>query len=130
MIWNDNVYRIFDTLRFPLVVLIVFLHLKGEPSDMCIDWHHFSLVDFYNCVRIYLSCIVCNVAVPSFFVMSGYLFYHRNNTLSIGLFWKKIYHRLKSLCIPYLFWIFLFMVGNVVLIARSPECTSFWNAFI
>lgn len=129
MSWNRNVYRVFDTLRFPLVVLIVFLHLKGEPHNMQINWYHFGLFDGYNMLRIYVSCIICNIAVPLFFLMSGYLFYHKVGDITMGLYLEKIIRRVKTLCIPYLFWISIFLVGNVIMIIRSPECISVYDSF-
>lgn len=129
MCWNNYIYRIFDTLRFPLVILIVFLHLKGEPSSMQIDWNNFSFIDGYNLLRTYVSCVICNIAVPLFFLMSGYLFYNRIGELTKDIYLKKIKRRLKTLCIPYFFWISLFMIGNVIFIIRSPESVSVWNSF-
>ena len=50
MRWNDNIFRLFDILRFPLVILIVFLHCKGTPVFCPIDWQHFGVMDGYTFV--------------------------------------------------------------------------------
>ena len=51
--WKEIKYDVFDWLRFPLVLLVVFLHCKGKPDDMHIDWINFGLLDGYNLLRIY-----------------------------------------------------------------------------
>jgi hypothetical protein len=130
MNWANSVYRIFDVLRFPLVVLIVFLHLKGEPSDMKIDWCQFAPVDCFNFLRCFVSCVICNMAVPTYFLMSGYLFYNRVEKLSIKLYINKMKRRVKSLLIPYFFWISLFLTGNLFFIIRNSDYTNVWQAIM
>ncbi len=55
MSWKEIKYNAFDWLRFPLVLLVVFLHCKGTPDDMHIDWINFGVMDGYNFLRIYIS---------------------------------------------------------------------------
>lgn len=129
MKWNENVYRIFDILRFPLVVLVVFLHCKGEPGRLHIDWLHLGLVDGYDFLRNYISNVVSCVSVPTFFLMSGYLFYHHVDNLTYSLFKDKIKRRLKSLAVPYIFWILLFLVGNLFFVFRNTESCNLWQSF-
>lgn len=130
MKWNDNIYRLFDILRFPLVLLIVFLHCKGVPEIHPIDWHHFGAMDSYNFLRHYLSNVISCVAVPTFFLMSGYLFYYRSDFFSIKLYKDKIVRRIKSLLVPYFFWNTLYLVGNVFFVVRGSEYTNMWAAVI
>lgn len=128
MKWRDNIYQIFDLLRFPLVLLIVFLHCKGEPFDLHINWQYFGKIDAYNFLRNYISNVLCIVAVPTFFLMSGYLFYNSIEKLTFVLYIGKIRRRLKTLIVPYVFWITIYLAGNLFFIIRSPECTSIWES--
>lgn len=93
-----------NLLRFPLVALIVFLHAYSSTvgfSDREIGVHHsIFIVDF---VRNFVSQGVARIAVPVFFLISGYLFF-------FGFEWSKenylikLKSRTKSLLIPFLFW--------------------------
>lgn len=125
--WKEIKYDVFDWLRFPLVLLVVFLHCKGKPEDMHIDWISFGMLDSYNFLRIYISCIMSGVAVLLFFMISGYLFYNRVIDLSYRIYIDKITRRLKSLLVPYVFWILLFMTGNVILLIHSSEGLPVWE---
>lgn len=125
--WKEIKYNVFDWLRFPLVLLVVFLHCKGKPEDMQIDWVDFGLMDIYNILRIYISCIISGVAVLLFFTISGYLFYNRVIVFSFRTYINKIERRLKTLLVPYVFWIFLYMAGNVILIIHGSDGVSAWD---
>ena len=46
----------------------------------------------------------------------------------MGIYLEKIIRRAKTLCVPYLFWNSIFMIGNVFLIIRSPECMSVYDS--
>ena len=56
------------------------------------------------------------VCVPSFFIISGYLFFYGVNGFTPGIYKKKLIRRVKTLLIPYLLWnafcagLFLFKV--------------------
>ena len=125
--WKEIKYDVFDWLRFPLVLLVVFLHCKGKPDDMHIDWINFGVLDGYNLLRIYISCIISGVAVLLFFMISGYLFYNRVIEFSFRVYVDKIKRRVKSLLVPYFFWILLFMIGNIILIIHYSEGVSVWG---
>lgn len=127
MSWKEIKYNAFDWLRFPLVLLVVFLHCKGTPDDMHIDWINFGVMDGYNFLRIYISNIISGVAVLLFFMISGYLFYNRIIEFSYRTYLVKIKRRVKSLLLPYVFWILLFMAGNIILIIHSSDSVSVWR---
>ena len=110
MTGNKIIYRIFDSLRFPLVLLIVFMHCKGEPSDLSINWHSLGVMDFFNIFRNYISNVVSDIAVPTFFFMSGFLFYYSDNHFSFPKYINKIFRRFRKLLIPYFFWITLYLI--------------------
>jgi surface polysaccharide O-acyltransferase-like enzyme len=91
-------------LRFPLIVGVVFVHAYSNTvgfagGDIVVSQPNF-VVDF---VRNFVSQGVARIAVPLFFLMSGYLFF-------MGFEWSKesylikLQSRVKTLLIPFLFW--------------------------
>ena len=46
-------YKVFDWLRFPLIVGVVFIHCFGKPFDFsAIDFGNLSGEDYYNLFRV------------------------------------------------------------------------------
>lgn len=90
-------------LRFPLIVLVVFIHAYlGEPIV------NSTLADgngtLYLGVTKAISLIIARVAVPLFFFISGYLFFYKQQGFTFQLYKSKIKKRVKTLFIPYLAW--------------------------
>ena len=114
-------------LRFPLVALVVFIHIPRVPdANEC-----------YRIVTSFFSCRISGVAVPMFFAMSGYLFFASGFNGTI--YKEKLKHRVRSLLLPYILWNLVAFVLLVTPNVRSYEFTfrnilvSFWdchNSFI
>lgn len=91
-------------LRFPLIVGVVFIHAYSTEVSLSNGTvgvaHTGYLVDF---VRNLVSQGIARIAVPLFFLMSGYLFF-------LGFSWSlenyktKIRSRINTLLVPFLFW--------------------------
>ena len=66
-------------LRFPLVLMVVFIHSGGigEFHTEIFNINMLSNIHVYDIIRILVSRILCQVAVPLFFLISGYLFYSK-----------------------------------------------------
>lgn len=68
---------VIDWLRFPLAIAVVFIHSFGAyPFDL--DTLHsgpFTGMSIYNWIRICFSHVFTHIAVPTFYVISGYLFF-------------------------------------------------------
>lgn len=64
-----------DYLRFPMALAVVFIHSKGEPTIALPDYAHFAGTDFFNLLRIVMSNVLTSVAVPTFFLISGFLYF-------------------------------------------------------
>ena len=102
-------------LRLPLVLMVIFIHSDGwgdYQSHSYID----GLVDIslYDLLRTLISQILCQVAVPMFFIISGYLFYMKfeRNEWNWELWRQKIKSRFYTLFIPYLSWNILRFLFN------------------
>lgn len=96
-----------EALRFPLVVLVVFIHAY-EASVRFSDEVVGPIGDgaVFDYLRILISQCVARVAVPVFFLISGYLFAWEGG-FSWERFYEKIRSRVRTLLIPFLFWNFL-----------------------
>lgn len=61
----------------------------------------------YESVHYLFAQILARVAVPLFFMFSGYLFFNRHDTFTALNYKKKLQKRIFTLLIPYLFWNFM-----------------------
>lgn len=113
--------RTFSVLRFPLIVMVVFIHIFGGGivvNGILIGEGDKAVYDFIGQM---FSGGLCRLAVPTFFFMSGYLFFS-STQFNTEVYLGKIKKRFKTLIVPYLFWniwMMLFMlfyqtVGNKV----------------
>lgn len=91
-------------LRFPLTVGVVFIHSdlsKGVQLPDTIyglnspDWFYYLMQLFSN--------VIPRIAVPLFFFISGFLFFH-NMDFNGNTYKRKLYTRTRTLLIPYFLW--------------------------
>ena len=103
---NENLqYKVFDWLRFPLIVGVVFIHCFGKPFDITtVAYSKLSAIDCYNIFRVCISHVAAHVCVPLFFFISGYLFFTKLSEWNTETFFKKLNKRVKTLLIPFLIW--------------------------
>lgn len=106
-----------DWLRFPLCIVVVFIHNLGyREYQIPIDtFATFNSYDLYNLIRITFSNVLTKIAVPVFFVISGYLFFSKIEKWNYTVYLKKIKTRFKTLFIPYILWNSLFIVITILL---------------
>lgn len=90
-----------NLLRFPLTVGVVFLHAYG--GDIGTNTGMLQPGGFSELVQYLISKRVARVAVPLFFLISGYLFFF-DFEWSIGKYIRKLSKRINTLLIPFLFW--------------------------
>ena len=65
-------------LRFPLSILVVFVHSYGPDIDIAqLHANGFTGAAFYDYVRIFFSVVIARSAVPIFFIISGYLLFYK-----------------------------------------------------
>ncbi len=123
---GPNVYERFDMLRFPLIVLVVYLHNGSGTVRFAnagiVERSSSPMLDYFVA---FLSDGVARVAVPLFFLMAGYLFF-RGVEWSRSAYTTKLRSRLRSLLIPYLFWNVLLFVA-VWLAQRSPAMATYFG---
>ena len=68
--------RVVAWLRFPLIVLVAYIHYYGpeiQPKD-------YIGTDIYNYLMILMSHVISRSAVPTFFLISGFFISFQNAT--------------------------------------------------
>lgn len=105
-----------NLLRFPLIVGVVFIHayrtnVEFSGGSIIINQGTSLAGDF---LRNLVSQGLAQVAVPLFFLMSGYLFF-RNCSWSTSGYLEKIRSRMHTLLVPFLFW----NIATVILVAMA-----------
>jgi len=94
-----------NLLRFPLALMVIFIHMS--PSVINLIDADFSVLSghaIYNVTGILLSHVLTHIAVPTFFFISGFLFFNNFQKWSWEGYKKKLNSRIKTLFIPYLLW--------------------------
>lgn len=95
--------KVISFLRFPLCVGVVLIHInmscqQGVPYPI------------YSFTKELFSYILAAVAVPLFFMFSGYLFFYKIENFTASVYVKKVRKRIKTLLIPYMFWNSMFIL--------------------
>lgn len=90
---NGRTSEIIKLSRFPLAILVVFIHSVGD-----LDAPYAHLRDF-------ISHPLLSFVVPTFYIMSGYLFFWNiNDKTCLEWYYDKLQRRIKKLLIPYVVW--------------------------
>ena len=97
--------RVIDTLRFPLAIAVIFIHNSPKTTNL-IDFSQplLSAEGLFNTIVILISHVLTNIAVPTFFVISGLLFFINIDRFDRQSYLKKIKSRTYTLFIPYILW--------------------------
>lgn len=107
---NNNIsqFEVIRQLRFPMIVLVTFAHSYGKVAEgfslLTSDWNT------YEFLKLLVSQTLVKVAMPVFFIMSGYLFFANIAKLDANTYKRKMMRRLKTLLVPYLIWNLLMAV--------------------
>ena len=113
-------FDIINALRLPLIVLVTYAHSYGGVMEgysvLGSGW------DSYEVLKIMVSQTLAKVAMPTFFVMSGYLFFANVEQFNKEIYWQKIRRRIKTLLIPYIVWNLLMAVK-----LKAFNLSIFWE---
>lgn len=109
---NSEVIHI---LRFPLALLVVLLHAEPSitgwsPQNMTSEYTNANIV---GVVMYSLSHILAQIAVPTFFLISGYLFFLKLERWDTKLWKRKLLSRFSSIVVPYLIVITIFSAKHI-----------------
>lgn len=119
-------------LRFPLAVLIVLLHARFQSGAIGDVYFSYTIDRYpiYCSFSDIMSDYICQIAVPMFFILSGYLFFYNVSSFSWEVYKKKMHRRVHSLLIPYLFWNSLIILFYFFIQSFFPGLTSGINKFV
>ena len=100
-----------DWLRFPLIILVIFIHIDlvstYTPSS---DNPFLNPNNYHQLIR-----TIAAIAVPCFFMFSGYFFFNKTNEWNKKLYFLKIRTRLRTLLIPYILFNLAAIVCTILL---------------
>lgn len=85
---SANFSKAISVLRFPMAVLVVAIHWMADLSeyiDKYMSYAEEGLACFYFCYR-----WLVNIAVPTFFLFSGYLLFAKTKLYSWGEYKVKL----------------------------------------
>lgn len=88
-------------------ILVVWVHSANGELFLGKSGYARSVVLFER----FLGNTVAQIAVPGFFMMSGYLFYRNFNWRKLGEKWKS---RGRSLLLPFLLWNTIYYAGYII----------------
>ena len=95
-------------MRFPLIVMVLFVHSLGFENISTTDWSHSSW-NIFHIISETISHNFCLLSVGCFFFFSGFLFYSTPRGFA-----DKIKRRVKSLLLPYLCWNTLIIIAHLI----------------
>lgn len=103
---KSEISDVISFLRFPLAVMVVFIHSSGygECDIQGINVVSLGGNNIYDILRVLVSETICLVAVPAFFLISGYLFYQKLQIWDWSIWKDKVHKRIYTLLIPYILW--------------------------
>lgn len=124
---NQLQFAVFDWLRFPLIVGVVFIHCYGSPFDYnALDFKNLSSIDIFNLFRVCISKVLTHICVPTFFFISGYLFFVGMERWNYKKYIEKIKRRCHTLLIPFIIWNTISILVSLIVIFHNNS----WKGFI
>lgn len=99
---------IFSLTRPWLLIMVILLHYRVFNDDLLINFWGGDLVDTHQFI-----CQLCKIAVPLYFLMSGYFLYNKKK-LTSSTYKQILIKRVKSLIVPYLLWNLASLILNIL----------------
>lgn len=114
--------KAFQNLRAPLIVCVIFIHATGSGLIMPLA----DDASMYNFIRFLLSTVLTQVAVPTFFVISSYLFFWGVDAFTRDIYRQKLKKRFTSVFVPYLIFVGLSLVITCAgkFVHHNPLCLN------
>ena len=79
-----------NALKVIMILFVIFIHTNptvGRCGEAAMWWHSINVV-----------------AVPVFFIISGYFFFYQTKVFGKETYFKKLKKRIRTLLIPYFLW--------------------------
>ena len=101
-----------DSLRFPLIIGIAFLHAYAPFTFGTVK----TVPVPVKTIGLFFSSILGHISVPLFFIISGYLFFN-NYSLTGDCYRKKTGSRIRSLMVPFIIWNVAVMAVKTIILS-------------
>ena len=109
--------KVIDKVRFPLAVFVVIWHTSMSTTIDPASSIFFQRPSAF--IYVLLSGSLSWVSVPTFFFISGYLFFSNLGKWNWSKYVSKLQKRAHSLLIPFLLWICIYLVYSTPWIIHS-----------
>ena len=93
IIYKERFSASLDNLKVVMSILVITIHFSLPCRDAA-----------YLGMQSFVRSVVCGVAVPTFFIISGFLFFRNFDKWDWRLFRDKVRRRVSTLLLPYLLW--------------------------
>ena len=115
--------EIINRLRLPLMLLVVLLHsnVKNVLNYMGGVIDASNVYTLYGFLSYFFTGVLGRVAVPLFFLISGYLFFRWVNCFGWSVYKKKIFSRVRTLFMPFILWNALYILVFFVISKFSKD---------
>lgn len=129
---NELESKTIDFVRFPLAIFIVFWHMNPKGTPLVDNLHLFSAESLRYILEVGISSQLVQIAVPVFFMISGYLFFKNINSKKLwGGVKIKIRKRTFSLFIPYMLWNTIAIIVTIgFMVLRTMLKSHNWNEIL
>lgn len=121
-----------EVLRLPMALAVVCVHAVSLFPFLEAQTISFQTqCSWYNIVYCLLSERLVNLALPFFFMVSGFLFFQHLDQWSWEMYSNKLKHRIYTLLLPYLCWNILRILSSLFLcFLGAASMHSAWHAFM
>ena len=96
---NELLSKTISFLRLPLIIGVVLIHSRVGTSYIAE-----GSFPIYNTVSHIISNILARVAVPCFFIFSGYFFFRNGGAFTPVSYRDKLLKRSRTILLPYILW--------------------------
>lgn len=103
-----NKYYTLDIVKLFLLLGVVSIHSNILTPNVT------SLPSFGSNFVSFLSSSLTSICVPTFFIISGFLFFLNQNEFSLKTYSDKLYRRFYTLFIPYILWNLISLILQII----------------
>lgn len=102
---NELLSKTISFLRLPLIIGVVLIHSRVGTSYVAE-----GCFPIYTAISHITSNILARVAVPCFFIFSGYFFFRNGGAFTPSTYRDKLLKRSRTILLPYILWNIAVMV--------------------
>lgn len=119
---NDKLLSdVISFLRFPLIVGVIMIHIGFNREGLESSKFYDSTIFFFR--------LLSAIAVPMFFMFSGFLLFNKCADYTFNDYLKKLKSRFRTLLIPYFIWNFIAILFYYRFGLKISSIEDFFRAF-